>query len=264
MSRVGSIFEALCEKPVEEDVKEINESACEVKEEVKVVNEEIEETAVGTEDELGEPIPDVEEIEPEVKEVGVKSWREELRSRLNTAFGLKGITLKGNEETEDKELKRLVIAVDCSASMGYRQFFPVFSEIENYALESGLRISVDLVAWSEPGFSAVYRIPTIRESFNSRVRAALGNVGGDTIFSSCVDTILSQVRSPLAADYFLFLTDGIFNPDDVPSKRQLAFMRKIRGKLLWVLDLEGRLGVAEPIGEWDRFYRRNYIILTRK
>lgn len=244
MGEIGKIFESLfTETEVVESTKDLKEA------------EELESEALSSEVEPSE----IDGGEPIEEDDG---WKADLRKRLDIAFKLVNERGELEEGGTDKK-KRLLVGVDCSASMGYRQFYPLFEEIEKYVEDRELSVRCDLVAWADKGNRAAKIIPNIGKDFSEKVRAVTNSVNsGFTEFSSCLDTIFEQVKSPLSIDYFLFLTDGAFT-DEGPNSFQRKFMRRIRGKSLWVLDLEGRLSIADPIGEWDSMFRRHYIILKR-
>lgn len=137
----------------------------------------------------------------------------------------------------------IALAIDCSGSMGPQKFNQVLKEVETFLVSSGLkRVRFHILYW---GTEYHYLKLIKSKGLVSSIKASAKDCGG-TILGPTFDHLQKHSRS---YDLVMVFTDGELQDSNrkPPQTSQLAFVRKYRNRLIWVLTVGGDKSIIKAV-----------------
>lgn len=167
----------------------------------------------------------------------IQSWKGKLTRMLKECMGtterynseLANARIEGQygREEDVNVPKRIILAIDCSGSMGPDTFKKCLNEIENFMVANKYkRIEIVVIYWG----SSAYDFKTkVAKNLVNQIKAKYKGLGG-TNLSLAIQLVKVKYRK---FDMLIVFTDGYI--ESIPEPESKAFLRRMCNRVLWVL-----------------------------
>ena len=196
-------------------------------------------------------------------------WKKKLKKALNKALGIterydpnmpsSRIEGQFGREIEVTKVKSIAILMDCSGSMGPKEFQSSLKEIETMSKSNPniRKVKVEVVYWGSKGSGYHRRYKLNNKLYDNMVKdhECLGGTDLTDAFSVAMTTI----KRP---DLMIVCTDGEISREVVSTDIK-RYISRLKGKLIWVLTPSARPNDMELI-KYDPNWKRNSIKPTSK
>lgn len=176
-----------------------------------------------------------------------KDWRSKLNDIFDKATGIKlyfdpnRINKKIEDappgsENETPEVKKVVVLLDCSGSMGAVAFKEVISQIDTMvSVKRELKkTQFYIFGWSDESANRIlnnYYTKCKGKLFKKTIMAGFRNSRGGTYLNPCIQAVMSKGDCK-NADVYMIFTDGKIA--DRPDSNTSSFFRRYKKRIIWV------------------------------
>lgn len=189
----------------------------------------------------------------------VQTWKAKLNKYLTDCLST---TEKYNSELANARIegqygreedvnvpKRIILAFDCSGSMGPEKFKQVMGEVENFLLANKYkRIEIIVIYWGSYTPEAIKM--KLNKGLVQKIIASSKSLGGTDMYT-CLDLVKEKYRK---FDMMIIFTDGEI--ESTPKEDSKAFLRRVSSRVLYVLT---KGGYSKYILNYDSGAKRRII-----
>lgn len=185
-----------------------------------------------------------------IPNLAVEQWQRTLNRMLKNALGIKGTynprrpsrrvpDAFGSKEIKP-DIKNIIIALDCSGSMGIDEFKESMRHIQTFLNTLNAKPKFTVVLWGSRKFDEIDKNAFTVKKKSDVYKLILAR-GKEKPWMTDLDPAIQYMQKKVwgKPDGIIFLTDG--GIQDYPSIDSEKYIRKHKNKIVWVLTSNGKI-----------------------